>query len=108
MKQQPSTITSLPASPDDERRSRMIKYTVTMSVRVLCVVAMLFARGWWLWVFAAGAIFLPYIAVVVANVKSNPGKRTILRPGALLPTHQSPPGTAPSDTSPSDTHEDQK
>ncbi|MET0975455.1 MAG: DUF3099 domain-containing protein [Leifsonia sp.] len=84
---QPSSITSLPLSPDAERRSRMIKYTVAMSIRVLCVLAMLWARGWWLVVFATGAIVLPYIAVVIANVKSNPNRRTVLRPGTLAIRH---------------------
>ncbi len=66
MKQQ--SITSLPLAPDEERRNRMVKYTVAMTVRIVCIVAMMFAQGWWLAVFAAGAIFLPYFAVVVANV----------------------------------------
>ena len=52
----------------------MIKYTIAMSIRVLCIFAMLFAQGWWLAVFAAGAIFLPYVAVVLANV-SGPDAR---------------------------------
>lgn len=66
-----------------------------MSIRVLCVLAMLFARGPWLWVFAAGAIVLPYIAVVVANVKTNPGSRTPLRPGTIVLSER------PSDDDPS-------
>jgi len=41
-----------------------------MGVRVLCFILMVFVQpfGWWTWVFGAGAIFLPYIAVVLANV----------------------------------------
>lgn len=62
----------------------MVKYTVAMSIRVLCIIALLFARGWWLAVFAAGAIFLPYVAVVLANVKSNPNKQRVLRPGTIV------------------------
>lgn len=84
MKQQ--SITTLPPSPEAERRSRMIKYSVAMSIRVLCIVAMLFAQGWWLVVFAAGAIFLPYIAVVLANVGGPTRAPQVLRPGNLLPT----------------------
>ncbi|MEJ3404073.1 DUF3099 domain-containing protein [Rathayibacter sp. YIM 133350] len=80
---QPSSITTLPPSPEDERRARMIKYTVAMSIRVVCIIALLFARGWWLAVFAAGAILLPYVAVVLANVGSNPQKAGVLRPGTL-------------------------
>ena len=96
MKQQ--SITTLPPSPEAERRSRMIKYTIAMTIRVACIFAMLFAKGWWLAVFAAGAIFLPYVAVVLANV-SGPSRDTeVLRPGGLVPTGpQAPgPGTEPS------------
>ena len=82
MKQQ--SITMLPPSPEAERRSRMIKYTIAMSIRVLCIFAMLFAQGWWLAVCAAGAIFLPYFAVVLANVGSPTRRTTVLRPGGLV------------------------
>ncbi|WP_350349887.1 DUF3099 domain-containing protein [Agromyces sp. G08B096] len=78
------TITTLPPSPDAERRSRMIKYTIAMSIRVLCIFLMLFAQGWWLVVFAAGAIFLPYVAVVLANVGGGRGG-AVERPGGLVP-----------------------
>lgn len=64
---QPS-ITTLPPSPDDERRSRMRKYTIAMSVRMVCILLIFVVQGWWVWVFAVGAIVLPYIAVVLANV----------------------------------------
>ncbi len=82
MKQQ--SITTLPLSPEAERRSRMIKYTIAMSIRVLCIVAMLFAQGWWLVVCAAGAIFLPYFAVVIANVGSPSRPSEVLRPGSIV------------------------
>ena len=80
---QPSSITSLPQSPDQERHSRMIKYTIAMSIRMVCIVSLLFVQGWWLAVAAVGAIALPYIAVVLANVQSAPGKRAAVRPGTL-------------------------
>jgi len=68
MRHAPQSITSIPRSPDDERRSRMTKYLVTMSIRIVCLVLMLFVHGWWLAVCAAGAILLPYFAVVLGNV----------------------------------------
>ena len=92
MKQQ--SITTLPPSPEAERRSRMIKYTIAMSIRVACIFAMLFAQGWWLVVFAAGAIFLPYVAVVLANVSGPSRDSEVLRPGGLVPTGQPAPGPA--------------
>ena len=41
-----------------------------MGVRVVCFVLMVVVQpyGWYTWVFGAAAIFLPYIAVVLANV----------------------------------------
>ena len=41
-----------------------------MGIRVACFILMVVITpyGWYTWVFAAGAVFLPYIAVVSANV----------------------------------------
>jgi predicted tellurium resistance membrane protein TerC len=80
---QPS-ITSLPPSPDEERRSRMRKYTIAMSVRMVCILLIFVVQGWWVWVFAFGAIVLPYIAVVLANVGDNRAG-TIEAVGASFP-----------------------
>ncbi|GAB3387465.1 hypothetical protein GCM10027568_07210 [Humibacter soli] len=78
------SITSLPHAPADERRTRMLEYTVMMSIRVLCIVSLIWVRGWWLLIPAAGAVFLPYFAVVVANAV-RPRPATPLRPGSILP-----------------------
>jgi hypothetical protein len=80
----PQLITTLPPSPTDDRRARMIKYTVAMGVRVVCIVALLFVSGWWLLVCALGAIVLPYFAVIIANVSAAAPKTTVLRPGTLV------------------------
>ncbi|SDK16711.1 Protein of unknown function [Cryobacterium psychrotolerans] len=81
MKQQ--SITSLPLSPEEERRSRMVKYSITMGIRIVCIVLMFFVQGWWLLVCAVGAIVLPYIAVVIANVHADPRGSQVLRPGGV-------------------------
>jgi hypothetical protein len=86
MAKQPNSITSLPRSPDDDRRARMIKYSVTMGIRLVCVILCIFVRGWWLLVCAAGAVILPYIAVVLANVVDTRTSR-VERPGSILPYH---------------------
>lgn len=94
MKQQPTqSITSLPASPDEERRARMIKYSIMMGIRVVCIFALLFAQGWWILVFAAGAIFLPYFAVIVANVGTSRRGPEVARPGGLVPLQPTTPPT---------------
>ncbi|GAA2459861.1 DUF3099 domain-containing protein [Agromyces soli] len=83
MKQQ--SITSLPPSPDQERRARMLKYTIAMTIRVGCIFAMLFVQGWWMAIFAAGAIFLPYVAVVLANAQGTGRAGQIVSPERALP-----------------------
>ncbi|BDZ53085.1 DUF3099 domain-containing protein [Agromyces marinus] len=91
--QHPQSITSLPPSPEAERHARMVKYTVMMSIRVACIVALLFVQGWWLLVFALGAVFLPYFAVVVANVATSRGGAAPERPGGLVPLPRADGGT---------------
>ena len=99
------SITSLPAAPADERRGRMLEYTVMMSIRVLCIISLIWVRGWWLVIPAAGAIFLPYFAVVVANAV-RPRAGVPERPGSILPASSgsarsgdsAPAGSAPDDS----------
>ena len=61
------SITDLDLSPEDDRRTRMLRYTIAMTIRVICIVLAMLVQGWLMWVFFAGAIFLPYFAVVLAN-----------------------------------------
>ena len=61
----------------------MIKYTIAMSIRVICIALCLVAPGWWLLLPAAGAVFLPYFAVVIANNVHNDTRGRVRRPGAL-------------------------
>lgn len=65
--EKPQSATSLEGTPEEERKARLIKYTIAMSVRVLCLILGVFLEGWAMWVAFAGAIFLPYFAVVIAN-----------------------------------------
>jgi 1,4-dihydroxy-2-naphthoate octaprenyltransferase len=69
--QKRQSATALEASPDEERRSRLVKYTVAMSVRMVCIVLGVVTQGWLMWVFFALAIFLPYFAVIIANEQSS-------------------------------------
>lgn len=80
----PQTLTALPPSPDEERRARVAKYTIAMSLRMVCVLACFFLQGWWLLLAVAGAVFLPYFAVVAANTVTRRGGATVLRPGTLV------------------------
>lgn len=84
MKKKLQSATTLPLSPTDERRIRMIKYSITMGIRMVCIIAMLFVSGWWLIVFAAGAIFLPYFAMIAANVRMAPKNNEVERPSTIV------------------------
>jgi len=83
----PQSITSLPTSPSDERRVRMIKYSVAMGLRMVCIIAMLFVTGWWLILCVAGAILLPYFAVVIANVSAPPKRTNVEAPSSIVRVH---------------------
>lgn len=78
------SVTSLGQSPEDERKARMIKYTIAMSVRVLCLILGMVVQGWLMWVMFAGAILLPYFAVVIANAQGS-GKA---QAKAQVPIHE--------------------
>ncbi len=83
MTHQTGNITSLPRSPDDDRHSRMIKYTVTMCIRLVCIGLCLVVQGWWLVVCIAGAVILPYVAVVLANAVDSK-TLAVERPGSIV------------------------
>ncbi len=74
MKKQPILITNAPRSQEDQFRSRQIRYVVMMSVRAACLIlgAVLISLQppllpVWLILCAAGMVFLPWAAVLIAN-----------------------------------------
>lgn len=62
----------------------MIKYTIAMSIRVVCLGLCLVVQGWWLLLPAIGAVALPYVAVVLANNVRTGAPARVRRPGALV------------------------
>lgn len=75
------TATALPQSPEVDRRKRMIRYTIAMSIRTLCLIGLVVVPNWTRFIFAVGAVVLPYVAVIVANVGSR-GASDPISPGA--------------------------
>lgn len=47
--------------------ARIGRYLLSMLIRTVCFVMMFVVHGWAVWIFAFGAIFLPYVAVIMAN-----------------------------------------
>jgi predicted tellurium resistance membrane protein TerC len=89
-KQQIQSATSLPPSPDAERRTRMLKYTVAMVLRLICfLILVLLPLSWWSLVPLVGAVILPYIAVVLANTVIQSKVTPVERPGSLVPVPHS-------------------
>ena len=70
------TGAKVPLSEDQKQRTR--RYLVSMAIRTVCFIGAILASGWLRWALVAGAVLLPYFAVVMANagrsrsVKSTP------------------------------------
>lgn len=64
-----------------------------MGIRVLCILlmAVITPYGWYTWVLGAAAVFLPYIAVVSANVSSDVDSPASENPERALPERPSMP-----------------
>jgi hypothetical protein len=60
-------ITNAQTSFLQEQKGRARRYLFSMSLRTICFVAAVLTQGNLRIAFILGAIFLPYIAVVVAN-----------------------------------------
>lgn len=71
----------------------MVKYSLAMGIRMVCIVALLFVDGWWLLVPALGAIFLPYFAVVIANNSWFAVRGDVERPGQIVLRDPNLPGS---------------
>ena len=74
MKKQPVLITDAARSPDEQFRSRQIRYVTMMGLRAVCLIAgaILISvhpplLGLWLILCAVGMVALPWCAVLIAN-----------------------------------------
>jgi len=92
----PQSATSLPRAPRDDASRRYTKYLVMMGIRIVCFILMVLITpyGWYTWVFGAGAVFLPYIAVVIANVGEDVHETDAERPERALTEAPATPADA--------------
>ena len=65
-----------------------------MAIRTACFVLLVVVDAWYRWIFAAGAVFLPFFAVVAANAVM-PARLRAGAPGAAggRPDPADHPGT---------------
>ena len=61
------SVTTAPESRTEDQARRLKHYLVTMGIRTACFVLLVVIDEWYRWIFAAGAVFLPFFAVVAAN-----------------------------------------
>jgi hypothetical protein len=94
----PIRITTAATSPNADIAARQRRYLIAMGVRTLCfvIVACLATThagpGWLPWIFVAGALVLPYVAVVMANAANTKSDAFELRDGSSH-ERELPPGT---------------
>ncbi len=61
------SLTDAPERHSAEQTRRMVRYAVSMGIRILCFILAVVLQNWMSWVLLAAAVILPYVAVVAAN-----------------------------------------
>jgi hypothetical protein len=90
-KQRVHAITSVGRPLSEDVHGRAVRYVISMAIRSGCLVGILFTEGWLRWVMVAGAVLLPYFAVVLANAgKERPAPADTLMAHQFLEIEASP------------------
>jgi hypothetical protein len=91
----PTVITDAQTATSKEMSSRVKRYAITMGIRTACFISMIFVPGPLRWVLLAAAVFLPYLAVVLANQANTRTKVGPVNPGDPTPMPQLTAGDPP-------------
>lgn len=76
---EPVRITTAASSRREDIDGRVRGYLISMGLRLVCFVgAVAVGPGWLRWVLMAGAVFLPYVAVVMANAARSSHEEPLL------------------------------
>jgi len=68
---EPIRITSATYGRSADVAGRQRRYLISMAIRTVCfLLAVVFAGGFWMWVFIGASFLLPYVAVVMANAQA--------------------------------------
>ena len=62
------SITGAREGLSEDQSGRTKRYLFSMGVRTACVLLAIIVPGWPRWFFIAGAVALPYLAVVAAKI----------------------------------------
>ena len=100
----PVSITNAAISHSQDVRSRQTRYVISMLIRTACFIGAIVASGPLRWVLVAAALFLPYIAVVLANAGSRRSPQNAMLTPEPFGTLEagSPPREAPGRRAPTD------
>lgn len=91
-----TSITAVPTSMAEDQGRRLRQYMAQMGLRiVLIMLAAFFVDGWLLWVCIAGAIVLPYTAVIFANAGRDRTTHEVAAVPPVPPTELPATPTAP-------------
>ena len=77
-------------SAEQSRRTR--RYLISMAIRTVCFIGAIIASGWLRWTLVAGAVVLPYVAVIMANAGR---KRSEAAPPTMIVNDQRQIGSPP-------------
>lgn len=66
----PTSVSDAQESADKDYEQRVKRYTISMIIRVVCLLLAFVVTGPLRWVLLGGAVVLPYIAVVIANSRN--------------------------------------
>jgi Protein of unknown function (DUF3099) len=92
------SITDAAGAHSEDMRKRMIKYALAMGIRMVCLILIFVVDGWFKILMVAGAVFLPWIAVVIANGNDKAEAHSeLLLDSAPLAEIESPPQPSPPD-----------
>lgn len=61
------SISNAAVAHSEDMHKRMVQYGLAMGIRLVCLILIFVVDGWFKILMVAGAVFLPWIAVVIAN-----------------------------------------
>ncbi|HKU10593.1 MAG TPA: DUF3099 domain-containing protein [Sinomonas sp.] len=63
------SITTAAPGHSEDMHKRMVRYATAMGIRMVCIILLFVVDGWFKLIAVAGAVFLPWVAVVIANAQ---------------------------------------
>lgn len=70
------SVTDAQPGHSEDLNRRIVRYAWMMSIRIVCFVLAVVTPSPWRWLFVVGAVFLPYVAVVMANARHSTREQT--------------------------------